>query len=78
VGGGRVACICERGGVRLCPFHSPSTMGADHFCHSLHSPILSLPSYSSQSLGGIPGIPRVHYKGRQGDYYVMVRERERR
>ncbi|EIE25099.1 MUT9-related serine/threonine protein kinase [Coccomyxa subellipsoidea C-169] len=24
------------------------------------------------SLGGIHGIPRVHYKGRQGDYYVMV------
>lgn len=26
----------------------------------------------SSSLGGIHGIPRVHYKGRQGDYYVMV------
>ena len=25
------------------------------------------------SLGGILGIPKVHYKGRQGDYYVMVR-----
>ena len=24
------------------------------------------------SLGGIHGVPRVHYKGRQGDYYVMV------
>jgi serine/threonine protein kinase len=24
------------------------------------------------SLGGIHGIPRVHFKGRQGDYYVMV------
>ena len=24
------------------------------------------------SLGGILGIPKVHYKGRQGDYYVMV------
>ncbi|KAK9838565.1 hypothetical protein WJX81_007620 [Elliptochloris bilobata] len=24
------------------------------------------------SLGSIHGIPRVHYKGRQGDYYVMV------
>ncbi|XP_038986299.1 casein kinase 1-like protein HD16 [Phoenix dactylifera] len=23
-------------------------------------------------LGGIHGVPRVHYKGRQGDYYVMV------
>jgi hypothetical protein len=26
-----------------------------------------------QSLGGVHGIPKVHYKGRQGDYYVMVR-----
>jgi len=25
-----------------------------------------------QTLGGIHGIPRVHYKGRQGDYYIMV------
>jgi len=25
------------------------------------------------TLGGIHGVPRVHYKGRQGDYYVMVR-----
>ncbi|CAD5194173.1 unnamed protein product [Musa acuminata subsp. malaccensis] len=24
------------------------------------------------TLGGIHGIPRVHYKGRQGDYYIMV------
>lgn len=24
------------------------------------------------SLGGIHGVPKVHYKGRQGDYYVMV------
>lgn len=23
-------------------------------------------------LGGIHGIPRVHYKGRQGEYYIMV------
>ena len=29
-------------------------------------------SLCSSSLGGIHGIPRVHYKGRQGDYYVMV------
>ena len=28
--------------------------------------------WPSSSLGGIHGIPRVHYKGRQGDYYVMV------
>ena len=24
------------------------------------------------SLGGVPGIPKVHFKGRQGEYYVMV------
>jgi aromatic ring hydroxylase len=27
----------------------------------------------SSSLGGIHGVPKVHYKGRQGDYYIMVR-----
>ena len=32
-------------------------------------------SVYSSSLGSISGIPRVHYKGRQGDYYVMVRHR---
>ena len=26
------------------------------------------------TLGGIHGVPQVHYKGRQGDYYVMVME----
>lgn len=25
------------------------------------------------TLGGSHGVPRVHYKGKQGDYYVMVR-----
>jgi hypothetical protein len=25
------------------------------------------------SLGGVHGIPKVHFKGRQGDYYIMVR-----
>lgn len=25
-----------------------------------------------QSLGGVHGIPRVHYKGQQSDYYIMV------
>lgn len=24
------------------------------------------------TLGGVHGIPKVHYKGRQGDYYIMV------
>lgn len=27
---------------------------------------------SCSTLGGIHGVPRVHFKGRQGDYYVMV------
>lgn len=25
-----------------------------------------------RSLGGVHGIPKVHFKGRQGDYYIMV------
>ena len=25
------------------------------------------------ALGSIPGVPKVHFKGKQGDYYVMVR-----
>jgi hypothetical protein len=25
-----------------------------------------------QSLGGVHGIPKVHYKGRHKDYYIMV------
>jgi hypothetical protein len=25
------------------------------------------------SLGGIHGVPKVHFKGRQGDYYIMAR-----
>lgn len=24
------------------------------------------------SLGGVPGVPKVHFKGRQGEYYIMV------
>jgi len=24
------------------------------------------------AVGGIHGVPRVHYKGRQGEFYVMV------
>ncbi len=24
------------------------------------------------ALGNIPGVPKVHYKGRQGDFYIMV------
>ncbi|KDD74578.1 hypothetical protein H632_c1211p0, partial [Helicosporidium sp. ATCC 50920] len=27
------------------------------------------------SLGTVNGVPRIHYKGRQGDYYVMVMDR---
>lgn len=26
----------------------------------------------NSTLGGSHGVPRVHFKGRQGDYYVMV------
>lgn len=31
--------------------------------------------YSSSSLNGVHGIPKVHYKGRQGDFYIMVSTR---
>ena len=37
------------------------------------TPRLTARTLRSSSLGSIHGIPRVHYKGRQGDYYVMVR-----
>ncbi|KAI4379326.1 hypothetical protein MLD38_005641 [Melastoma candidum] len=30
------------------------------------------PLMNGNTLGGSHGVPRVHYKGRQGDYYVMV------
>lgn len=26
----------------------------------------------SSALGGSHGVPRVHFKGRQGDFYIMV------
>lgn len=39
-----------------------------HIC--MHVLITSLLVFSA--LGGSHGVPRVHYKGRQGDYYVMV------
>ena len=26
-----------------------------------------------RALGNVPGVPKVHYKGRQGDFYIMVR-----
>lgn len=29
-------------------------------------------SVYNSSLGGVHGIPKVHFKGRQGDYYIMV------
>lgn len=35
--------------------------------------LVNLILYQSHStLGGSHGVPRVHYKGRQGDYYIMV------
>jgi hypothetical protein len=27
---------------------------------------------SDSTLSGIHGVPRVHYKGKQGEYYIMV------
>ena len=82
-GGGARARVCVRvpcawawgagrGRRRADP---PSSTSLTHTLSSRSSP-LSI-HHSNQSLGGIHGIPRVHYKGRQGDYYVMVSERER-
>ena len=36
---------------------------------------LTFPVPTSSALGNIPGVPKVHYKGRQGDFYIMVRWR---
>ena len=33
---------------------------------------LSPRSVLCRALGNIPGVPKVHYKGRQGDFYIMV------
>lgn len=33
---------------------------------------LELALFACSTLGGSHGVPRVHYKGQQGDYYVMV------
>ena len=47
-----------------------------HFCHyfsiikCIKIGIFFCCLYST--LGGSHGVPRVHYKGRQGDYYIMV------
>ena len=37
-----------------------------------HNDVKLLFSLPFSALGGSHGVPRVHYKGRQGDYYVMV------
>ena len=55
--------------VSLCALRSVKCqcVNAQAMCEHCRAPC--------SSLGGIHGIPRVHYKGRQGDYYVMVRLR---
>ncbi len=35
--------------------------------------LVAFVSLPCSSLGGVHGIPKVHYKGRQADYYIMVR-----
>ena len=35
-------------------------------------PLLVVLYVLCSSLGGVPGVPKVHFKGRQGEYYVMV------
>ena len=52
-------------------FTSVCTANARAACKPLHA--LSCSCLLPSSLGGIHGVPKVHYKGRQGDYYIMVR-----
>lgn len=70
-----------RGG-RHCPVapdgltHAPAPRKWPAACRlSNLQPPLRCPSNTSgpSSLGGVHGIPKVHFKGRQGDYYIMVR-----
>ena len=35
-------------------------------------PLRLIASLVNSTLGGSHGVPRVHYKGKQGEYYVMV------
>ena len=53
---------------------------APSVCRTLCTPcafgaLISRLAPACSSLGGIHGVPKVHYKGRQGDYYIMVRPR---
>lgn len=42
----------------------------DDILVSIHE--LNVIVFLNSTLGGSHGVPKVHYKGRQGDYYVMV------
>ncbi|XP_050212334.1 casein kinase 1-like protein HD16 [Mercurialis annua] len=62
-------------GRRISPIASGAVEVALKFEHRSSKGCNYGPPYEWQvynTLGGIHGVPRVHYKGRQGDYYVMV------
>lgn len=60
--------------VSPCILQSCVGLCTSHSCMRLYPRCLATyPTFSEcRTLGGIHGIPRVHYKGRQGDYYIMV------
>jgi hypothetical protein len=78
----RVLCQRQQGG-----HHSCALLGllgvcmrsvvlppaADAMCVCARASCAVLVLLPVRSLGGVHGIPKVHFKGRQGDYYIMVR-----
>ncbi|KMZ60331.1 Casein kinase I [Zostera marina] len=62
--GRQVSCISNGVGEVALKFEHKSSKGCNYG-----------PPYEWQvygTLGGIHGVPQVHYKGRQGDFYIMV------
>jgi hypothetical protein len=53
-------------------FPLPFGFNAFVWCGSLPRGFTCFWLCSRSNLGGIHGIPKVHYKGRQGEYYIMV------
>ncbi|KAI3793708.1 hypothetical protein L1987_36329 [Smallanthus sonchifolius] len=56
---------CRYGPLQVCVFCSQAK---DNFVFNLHGCSLC----SNSTLGGSHGVPKVHYKGKQGEYYVMI------
>jgi hypothetical protein len=66
------AVIMDRRMSGLCIGGTPAPASFAVYVISTINETLHIVCQICSSLGGIHGIPRVHYKGRQGDYYVMV------